>query len=289
MSTDPEDVLRVQPPYGPLAWLLRNRDKVAAGTPGKLIPNDLAIITGRGIARQWQLVAGLPVDHGTVADEAAMLALHVDSSETAYPRWVVPGDSCLRTDDPGWRWHCVAGHGQALSDWERRPLAPTIEAIASAADGAAETAAWGSITGEITEQRDLTDALAGKADTDDVAAPLNDNAEAGGESLVVSGTGGTLRRLVAGTGITLVAAAGTITINAEVSGEQPLGIVSEMMDYGTGTITSTDGGLGWSALGSFPANDHRHTSEVMDYGTGTITTTTGGTGWSGAGTFTTLE
>lgn len=122
MSTDPEDVLRVQPPYGPLAWLLRNRDKVAAGTPGKLIPNDLAIITGRGIARQWQLVAGLPVDHGTVADEAAMLALHVDSSETAYPRWVVPGDSCLRTDDPGWRWHCIAGHGQVLSDWERRPL-----------------------------------------------------------------------------------------------------------------------------------------------------------------------
>ena len=65
MSTAPVDVLRVQPPYGALAALLRNRDKVASGTPGKLTPNDLTVVSGRGIARQWQLVAGLPVDHGT--------------------------------------------------------------------------------------------------------------------------------------------------------------------------------------------------------------------------------
>jgi hypothetical protein len=69
-------------------------------------------------------IAGFARDHGTVADEAAMLALHTLDSTTllAEPTFVAPGDSVLRSDDPGWRWHCIAGHGQSLSDWERRPI-----------------------------------------------------------------------------------------------------------------------------------------------------------------------
>ena len=73
-------------------------------------------------------IAGFARDHGTVADEAAMLALHTLDSTTllAEPRFVAPGDSCIRTDDPGWRWYCITNHGQALADWERRPLAGAI-------------------------------------------------------------------------------------------------------------------------------------------------------------------
>jgi len=76
-------------------------------------------------------IAGFARDHGTVADEAAMLALHTLDSTTLLtePTFVAPGDSCTRVDDPGWRWHCIAGHGQALSDWERRPLSSKIAAI----------------------------------------------------------------------------------------------------------------------------------------------------------------
>ena len=67
-----------------------------------------------------------------VADEAAMLALHTLDSTTllAEPTFVAPGDSCLRADDPDWRWHCIVGHGQTLSDWERRPLAGALTGLA---------------------------------------------------------------------------------------------------------------------------------------------------------------
>lgn len=61
-----------------------------------------------------------------------MLALHTLDSTTllAEPRFVAPGDSCIRTDDPGWRWHCLRGHGTQLSDWERRPLAGALTGLA---------------------------------------------------------------------------------------------------------------------------------------------------------------
>ena len=64
-----------------------------------------------------------------------MLALHTLDSTTllAEPTFVAPGDSCLRADDPGWRWHCISGHGQSLSDWERRPLAGAIASVVAGA------------------------------------------------------------------------------------------------------------------------------------------------------------
>ena len=83
-------------------------------------------------------IAGFARDFGTVADEAAMLALHTLDSSTllAEPTFVAPGDSCLRTDDPGWRWHCISGHGTTLADWERRPLAGALADVASGIAGA---------------------------------------------------------------------------------------------------------------------------------------------------------
>ena len=78
-------------------------------------------------------IAGFAHDHGTVANEAAMLALHTLDSTTLLvePTFVAPGDSVLRADDPGWRWHCLRGHGQSLTDWERRPLGGALEGLAT--------------------------------------------------------------------------------------------------------------------------------------------------------------
>lgn len=128
----PEDIIRVRPPISSLWDIARNRD-VTTGV-GKLIAQDLSITTDRlGVWRQWEMVAGWPVDHGTVADQAAMLALHTfaESATTqTLPRYVAPGDSCTRANDPGWRWHCMRGHGTALADWERRPLGGALEGLA---------------------------------------------------------------------------------------------------------------------------------------------------------------
>lgn len=181
MSTPAERVIRVLAPFGTLASLLRNRDKVAADAPGKLTAHDLVAVTGRGICRQWTLVAGLPVDHGTVADEATMLALHVDSAETPPPRWVVPGDSCTRADDPGWRWHCISGHGQALSDWERRPLGAALSGLAVSG----HTHAISAVTG-------LQTALDGKQPASAVLSDLSDvSGSLAYKGTVIAGGGGT--------------------------------------------------------------------------------------------------
>lgn len=115
-------------------------------------------------------IAGWPVDHGTVADEAAMLALHTLDSTTLLtePTFVAPGDSCLRADDPDWRWHCIAGHGQALSDWERRPLAGALSGLAVSG----HTHAMSAITGLQTALEALDSAVGAVATTANAAAPL---------------------------------------------------------------------------------------------------------------------
>ena len=111
---------------GSLYGLLRNRLGINVAT--SLESQELSCTVApdrRLVVLGHEPIAGFARDHGTVADEAAMLALHTLDSTTllAEPTFVAPGDSCLRADDPGWRWHCLRGHGTALSDWERRPLA----------------------------------------------------------------------------------------------------------------------------------------------------------------------
>ena len=121
-------------------------------------------------------IAGFARDHGTVANEAAMLALHTLDSTTllAEPRFVAAGDSCLRADDPGWRWHCISGHGQSLSDWERRPItghAHTISdvvGLSAAIDGKADA----THSHAISDVTGLINALDGKQSTLANAAAL---------------------------------------------------------------------------------------------------------------------
>jgi hypothetical protein len=116
---------------GSLYALMRNRLGLNVATP--LLAQEISATASPDrplVVSTHTPVAGWPVDHGTVADEAAMLALHTLDSTTlvTFPTFVAPGDSCLRTDDPGWRWHCISGHGTTLADWERRPLPGALSA-----------------------------------------------------------------------------------------------------------------------------------------------------------------
>ena len=171
MATKPQNVGRLTPPHGTVWDIARNRD-VTTGA-GKFITQDLSITTDRvGVWRQWGMVAGWPVDHGEVADQAAMLALHTfEESATTQPlpRYVAPGDSCTRADDAGWRWHCLRGHGAAVSDWERRPLSGALTGLA--------------VTGHTHTLASLTEvvsALSGKQPTLTNATALADITESGG-------------------------------------------------------------------------------------------------------------
>lgn len=119
---------------GSLYGLLRNRLGLNVATP--LAAQELSCTVApdrRLVVLGHEPIAGFARDHGTVADQAAMLALHTLDSTTLLtePRFVAVGDSCLRADDPGWRWHCIAGHGQSLSDWERRPLGGALSGLAT--------------------------------------------------------------------------------------------------------------------------------------------------------------
>ena len=177
MSTDPDDIARSYVAPGTLWALARNRD-ITTGA-GKLIAQDLGVVTDRpAVSLQWELIAGWPVNHGSVADEAAMLALHTYDSpagDTPLLRYVAPGDSCTRADDPGWRWHCLSGHGTTLAQWERRPLAATITALATAASGAAGTATFAGISGQPGDNEALDTVLSalGTAISDKPDAPAN--------------------------------------------------------------------------------------------------------------------
>lgn len=140
MSTPAAQVARSYVAPGTVWDVARNRDHTTGA--GALLPQDLGATTDRpGVWLQWTMLAGFPVAHGEVADESAMLALHtfgMDSADNPSPRYVAPGDSCLRTDDPGWRWHCLCNHGQALGDWERRPLPEALAELSADIAGKAD-------------------------------------------------------------------------------------------------------------------------------------------------------
>lgn len=126
-------IARCRTVVGSLYALMRNALGLNVATP--LESQELSCTVSpdrRLVVLGHEPIAGFARDYGTVADEAAMLALHTLDSATllAEPTFVAPGDSCLRADDPGWRWNCISGHGQALSDWERRPLAGALTGLA---------------------------------------------------------------------------------------------------------------------------------------------------------------
>ena len=147
-------IARARAVVGSLYGLLRNRLGLNVATA--LESQELSCTVApdrRLVVLGHEPIAGFARDHGTVADAAAMLALHTLDSTTliALPTFVAPGDSVLRSDDPGWRWHCIAGHGQVLSDWERRPLGGALSGLAVSGH-----------THPISAITDLQSALAGK-------------------------------------------------------------------------------------------------------------------------------
>lgn len=132
-------IARITPIVGSLYALMRQALGLNVATP--LGAQELSCTVApdrRLVVLGHDPIAGFARDHGTVADDAAMLALHTLDSITLLtePTFVAPGDSCLRTDDPGWRWHCIANHGKALSDWERRPLAGALAGLSTEIAGA---------------------------------------------------------------------------------------------------------------------------------------------------------
>lgn len=150
---------------GTLYGLLRNRLN-PSGTEEQLGEQELSCTTDRRlVVLGHEPIAGYPVDHGEVADEAAMLALHTFGSTTLLvePTFVAPGDSCRRVDDPGWRWYCLSGHGTTLADWERRPLAEALSGLAVSG----HTHALADVVG-------LSSALAGKQVASAVLSDLSD-------------------------------------------------------------------------------------------------------------------
>ena len=147
-------IARCRTVVGSLYGLLRNRLGLSVATPlgaqelsATIAPDRRLVVLGH------EPIAGFTRDHGTVADEAAMLALHTLDGATllAEPTFVAAGDSVLRTDDPGWRWHCLCGHGTQLSDWERHPLAGSLSGLAVSGH-----------THEITDITELQSELDGK-------------------------------------------------------------------------------------------------------------------------------
>ena len=172
MSTiDPAQIARSITTQGSLYALLRNRLGLNVNAPIKPQELSCTVAPDRELVVSTHMpIAGFPVDHGTVANEAAMLALHTLDSATllAEPTFVAPGDSCLRADDPGWRWHCISGHGQALTDWERRPLGGALEGLSVSG----HTHAISAIPGLQTELDALSDAC-------DSMAPLTSPALTG--------------------------------------------------------------------------------------------------------------
>lgn len=151
MSVAPENVARVTPPRGSDHDLAINRDHTTGA--GLLTAADLsATETGRrGMWMGHTMIVGEPARHGTVADEAAMLALH-DWADDPHTRtlyhYVQVGDSVLREDDPGYYWVCIGGHGTMLSQWERRPLGDTV---ADAIDLLATKIGSSALEGYLTE------------------------------------------------------------------------------------------------------------------------------------------
>ena len=119
---------------GSLYALMRQRLRLNVKTP--LLAQEISATSAPDrplVVSTITPIAGFPVDHGIVAGEAAMLALHTFDRGTllAQPTFVGPGDSVLRADDPGWRWHCISGHGTTLADWERRPLGGALATLPS--------------------------------------------------------------------------------------------------------------------------------------------------------------
>jgi len=308
MSVPPNKVIRVTPPTGGIHALATNRDYTTGA--GLLTDEDMSITTsGRlGVWMGHRMIVGEISDHGEVADEAAMLTLHDwpdDPHTRAVYHYVAPGDSCTRTDDPGWRWHCISGHGTTLADWERRPLGATVAALREDVD---------SLLVEIDQKQPVASALTAISGVDltDVGLALLAIDPPTGDPRVVQvssdgtaqlveqlpiASASTLGGIRVGSGLSINATTGVLSIT---SGGLALALVIPFLSldwlagYSVGDAATLDGGVSWAA----PGEAIRHTypgeaTDRMDYDVGSCASLTGGSvtgwaneasGWAGAAT-----
>lgn len=221
-------IARARTVVGSLCALMRNRLGLNVAT--SLEAQEISCVVApdrRLVVLGHEPIAGFSRDHGTVADEAAMLAMHTLDSTTllAEPRFVAPGDSCLRADDPNWRWHCIAGHGTTLSDWERRPLGGALSGVN---DAVAELAAG----------------LAGKVDSAELAAyaPLASPALTGAPTAPTPAAGDTSTRI-----------ATAAFVAASIAGASGRGLFSGQLAIAVPRVA--DWSAGWVNQGTATATD----------------------------------
>lgn len=269
---------------GSLWDLLWNRDH-ATGT-NRLGTQELSVAIDDdgtpGIYIEHERIAGTAKDHGAVANEAAMLGLHsagADALETLYPRYVSPGDSCARADDPGWRWYCLSGNGTVLSDWERRPLAGALNGLATS--GHTHTIAQ--VEGLSTALASQQSAIDGQQEEIDALADRQLSDSGDGVSLIASTPLG-LRKLVAGAGVTIALVGGAIEISAEVSGAgagaTPGDAMTDFASLAAGEIVIDDSGVGWAAAATpYVADYPSAEDDFAGITLGDLTSYSGGTGW----------
>lgn len=299
MSVPPNNVIRVTPPTGGIHALATNRDYTTG--VGLLTDEDLSVTTsGRlGIWMGHRMIVGEISDHGEVANETAMLTLH-DWPDDPHTRtvyhYVAPGDSCTRTDDPGYRYVCLGNHGYSPADWERRPLGATVAALREDVD---------SLLVEIDQKQPVASALTAISGVDltDVGLALLaldppateprvvqvspdgsvDLVEAG-DLPIASAT--TLGGIKVGSGLSINATTGVLSVT---SGGLALALVIPFLSldwlsgYSVGDAATLDGGVSWAAPGE--AIRHAYPGEAtdrMDYEVGSFASLTGGsvTGWA---------
>ena len=317
MSVPPNKVIRVTPPTGGIHALATNRDYTTGA--GLLTDEDLSVTTsGRlGVWMGHRMIVGEISDHGEVADEAAMLTLHDwpdDPHTRAVYHYVAPGDSCTRADDPGWRWHCMRGHGTALADWERRPLGATVAALREDVDSLlvdvdSLLVDVDSLLVEIDQKQPVASALTAISGVDltDVGLallaldpPTGDprvvQVSSDGTVQLVEQTGGTgtlpiasastLGGIKVGSGLSINATTGVLSVTSSglaLALVIPFLSLDWLSGYSVGDAATLDGGASWAA----PGEAIRHTypgeaTDRMDYAVGSFASLTGGsvTGWA---------
>jgi hypothetical protein len=301
-------IARCRPVVGSLYALMRNALGLNVAT--SLESQELSCTVApdrRLVVLGHEPIAGIARDHGTVADEAAMLALHTLDSTTllAEPTFVAPGDSCLRTDDPGWRWHCISGHGTTLADWERRPLGAAVAALREDVD---------SLLVEIDQKQPVASALTAISGVDltDVGLALLAIDPPTGDPRVVQvssdgtaqlveqlpiASASTLGGIRVGSGLSINATTGVLSVTSSglaLALVIPFLSLDWLAGYSVGDAATLDGGVSWAAPGeairyAYPGE----ATDRMDYDVGSFASLTGGSvtgwaneasGWAGAAT-----
>lgn len=201
--------------------------------------------------------------HGTVATAAALLTLDRPYSGHA----CFPGDTAI-VEATASLYRCKSNHGGSAEDWDLvGVVSPSADAISCDVGGLNATTVEAAL-----------EELAAKT--------LTEDAESNGVSLIASTPFG-IRKLIAGTGITLTALAGAVQINAEGVGGNPVTGTSSTVFAGieSGAITSEVTGWGWISDGLSYSRTYPYAWDgFVGIPSGNITQVTTGDNWLSDGT-----